>query len=253
VAGGALAALHPLYYWVRLGVLTPQDLTEGFTFHVPSRPELGAVIWDPNLGLLWGFPLFVPVVVLVLALAARRLGRRTLTASVLAIGPMAAVFVVGVAQTGNFNHGGTFGMSRYAIWLIPLAVPVFERWRAAGRPWMPGVAVVVGASALQSIAVAHPRHADHHAGGPSAAARFLWERFPEFDNPLAEVFSERLGHFERVPVATGNCAKVLLIDGIAPDECPVPPAPEWCRRAGEDCYANRHDGGYRFASAPDGA
>ena len=185
-----------------------------------------------------------------LVLAARRLGRGTLSAGVLAIVPVAAVFAVGVAQTSNVNHGGTFGISRYAIWLIPLAIPVFERWHAAGRPWMPALAVVVAVSAVMSVAVAHPRHADHHDGGPSYAARFLWERFPALDNPLVEVFSERLGHFDRVPLATGDCSKVLLVGGVSPDECPVPASPPWCRRDGVFCYANREPGGYRFASAP---
>ncbi len=30
------------------------------------------------------------------------------------------------AQTMNVNHGGTPGMSRYALWFIPLAAPLFD-------------------------------------------------------------------------------------------------------------------------------
>lgn len=249
-----IAALHPLYYLGRLGVLTPQVLTDDAVLHVPSRPELGAFVWDPNVGLLWGFPLLVPLALGAVAAAASRLGRRTLTPAVVASLPIAVVFAAGFAQTANINSGGTFGMGRYALWFVPLTVPCFERWNAAGRPVGAALAIGTVASVTVSVAVAHPRHGDHFAGGPSYAARALWEHAPSLDNPLVEIFVERLhaGRSDVVASATPSCSKVLLVDGRAPPECPIGPVPASCSRSGALCYANRADDGYRFTTAPTG-
>ena len=43
-------------------------------------------------------------------------------------------FLLSFAQATNVHHGATPSISRYAIWLIPLAIPIMIRARAAGGP-----------------------------------------------------------------------------------------------------------------------
>ena len=252
LVGAVIAALHPGYYLARVGALTPTAATGHTAFHVPDGPELGAFLWDPNIGLLWGYPALLPLAVLAFTLAAWRLGRDALSAGVLAVVPIAGLFVASFAQSRNVNHGGTFGMCRWVLWLVPLAVPLFDRWESARRPMASLITVGVLVSAAVSLSVAHPRFADHHDGGPSYAARVLWETFPTLDNPLVEVFTERLAGPEAgiIPVATTSCSKVLLVDGDAPSGCPVDRIPDRCQSRGALCYANRTGGRYSFASAP---
>ena len=45
---------------------------------------------------------------------------------------MTPVFLMSFAQTGNMHHGGTPGMSRYILWLVPLGVPFLRELFAHG-------------------------------------------------------------------------------------------------------------------------
>jgi hypothetical protein len=150
------------------------------------------------------------------------------------------------------NHGGTPGLSRYATWFIPLAIPLFQQSdRVLGRRvvWMALPAVASAALGVWAFHPARPEAADR----PTRLASFLWTRYPSFDNPLPEIFAERLRGLDEnwLPVATPGCEKILLPgrggrDSVWPLPCAPATPPARCQQAGATCYANRTRTGYEF-------
>ncbi|MGE5199501.1 MAG: hypothetical protein ACM3H9_07655 [Rhodospirillaceae bacterium] len=252
LAGAALAALHPAYYLVRLG--TPTRLASAADLHWVTRAEWLAVLADPNIGLLPQVPILAAAVLGGVLLLAWRAPRRLVSPGIAAAAASGAWLAFVAATATNVNHGGTPGLSRYATWFIPLAVPLFQELdRVLGRrvAWM---AVPALASAALGVWAFNPARAEA-ADRPTRLASFLWTRYPSFDNPLPEIFAERLGGLDGnwLPVATPGCEKILLPgrggrDSVWPMPCaPVTP-PARCQQPGATCYANRTKTGYAFVS-----
>jgi hypothetical protein len=243
----ALALLHPVYYEWRWGLPTPQ-LVLGTQARVPTIQELGAVVWDPNIGVLFHAPLLVMTCVVAAVVVGVRARSRLIEMEIWLALAGAAIFLLSFAQTTNLNNGATPGMSRYALWLIPLAIPILQRAAVAvpppSRRWFVLLAL---ATCIWSIVAFQPRRPENYCA-PSRIASILWTRWPSLDNPLPEIFAERLSGEEPglVPVATPDCAKVLLIGGQWPVPCFPQPAPRICGTQNALCYANRQDGSYSF-------
>ena len=253
LAGGAvLAALHPVYYLVRLG--TPTRLASTGDVHWVTLQEYVAVLVDPNIGLLPQVPVFAGAVLAGSLLLAFRAPRRLVSPGVVAAAASAAWLAFVAATATNVNHGGTPGLSRYATWFIPLAIPLFQAIdRVAGRRviWMALPAV---ASAALGVWAFHPARAES-VDRPTRLASFLWTRHPSIDNPLPEIFAERLRGLDEnwLPVATPGCEKILLPgrggrDSVWPMPCAPVSVPARCQVAGATCYANRTKTGYAFVS-----
>ena len=125
----------PLYDRVRfqgpiLGLSTGRALVTRL-----SLARFMVFIDDPNFGLVAWCP-FLVITTLVVAL----------------------LFMYSFAQTPNLNSGGTFGMARYALWFIPLAIPVLAEGQAAFGAkfdrWVIPPAII---GMVWSVALAHPR------------------------------------------------------------------------------------------------
>jgi hypothetical protein len=238
-----------VYYLWRLGVANPQ-LLAGVEPRVPTVRELGAVIWDPNIGLLFQAPLLaLTILAAAVTLAVRpRAWMRSPEVWLALAG--ACIFLVSFAQTPNFNHGGTPGVSRYTLWLIPLAIPILQRASDAPSPFSQrGFVSLALASCLWCIVAFHPSLPERYKA-PSRAASAIWERWPSLDNPLPEIFSERQSGNEPglLPVATSGCTKVLLVGGTWPVPCFPQTVPADCGSPGTLCYANRRERGYAFVA-----
>jgi hypothetical protein len=249
VAAAIPAAAHPLYYHWRLGIWSGLD--DAIDRHWPSPRELVRVMFDPNLGIYVHDPfLFAALVVAAIAMLRRRDHRR-LDAFSWAVGLIAVLFLVSVTQTTNVNSGGTPGPSRYGLWLIPFAAPLL--WGAPSV--MRSIRVLAAASVLWCTWAFAPNLPDEYLK-PSWLAANVWRLRPSLDDPLAEVFAERVtGHEPAAPpAATRGCEKVLLAgDGhgaLWPPGCPSVPLPYFCEPKGALCYANQTRGVYRFAPAP---
>ena len=242
-AGVAIAALHPVYYWIRLGRAAP--LADAASPGVPTIRGYGAVLWDLNIGLLPHDPWIALAVLVSIGLAWSSRDRPLTGAYRIAAVLSAAWLLFVFSQMINMNHGGTPGMSRYALWLIPLAIPFLADPGTAGaRPWMR--AAIASAAVLWSVWLFRPAAPERYLE-PAPAAMYVWTHYPALDNPVPEIFVERLRHGElfRLTAATPDCSKVLLWRGEWPQVCPAQPAPDWCSRG--SCYANRaSDGRYRF-------
>ena len=248
-----VALVHPVYSLWGLGVVSPLVFW-GRGPAVPTFAEWWTVYGDLNIGLLVNFPLFIVVAALVaVRLARRRPLELPTTTSLIAIAA-ALAFPVAFAQTVNVNHGGTPGISRYTLWLIPLAVPLFAAARSAlasgrHRNVVHGLIVV---SAVWCLVYFHPRRAESYKY-PTWIAETVWTKAPRLSNPLPEIFAERLAHSDRgllLPISTPMCEKVLLIGGRWPPPCaPSSDIPRACVEPDALCYANQRrspPGAYRF-------
>jgi hypothetical protein len=181
--------------------------------------------------------------------------RRLLTAPAVWVALITTgIFLAGFAQITNFNHGGTTGMSRYGLWLIPLAIPLMQEADIAFgqklRLWLAPVSI---ASLVWCLFIFHP-NVREDALTETRLATFLWTNYPSLNNPLPEVFFERVSHTEQAlsQVATATCSKVLLVGGLWPATClPDGDIPTHCVAPSVLCYANRTKHGYDFIKAPE--
>jgi hypothetical protein len=156
------------------------------------------------------------------------------------------------------HHGGTPSLSRYALWLIPLAVPLLSAMeRGAGRRWPRFLWPAAIVSALISVVAFHPS-VPQYSREPTWLATFLWTRHPAWNNPLPEVFIETQLQVDdpQVPVRTGGCEKILVAGrdgnaGIWPVPCYPSRVPSECERTGAMCYANLGSQGYTFVPVAD--
>jgi len=252
VAGAALAALHPAYYLLGLG--TPTPLASVWDAHWVTLQEYLAALIDPNIGLMPQVPLYAAAALGSAFLLAFRAPRRLMSPGPVAALVSAAWLAFVAATAANVNHGGTPGLSRYATWFIPLAIPLFQEFdRLLGRRvvWM---AVPAVASAALGVWAFHPARAEA-ADRPTRLASYLWTRHPSLDNPLPEIFAERLRGLDEnwLPVATPGCEKILLPgrgghDSVWPMPCAPASPPARCLEPGATCYANRTKTGYEFVS-----
>src|SRR5262249_49284726 len=112
------------------------------------------------------------------------------------------------AQIGNFMSGGTPGILRYGVWLIPLTVPMLQR-RVLDARWTRGGALLAIPGAALSLVRDRPS-IDEFAGRPSAVALVVWQHAPSASRPLPIVFAGSLGS-RTLPVATADCGKILLV------------------------------------------
>jgi len=262
VAAAAIAAISPVYYEMRLH--TPSLLISigAARMFWPSRARLLVFLSDPNFGfVVWCPILAATVAVTATALIAQKPRARSLL-PLLASAVIAVIFMFAFAQTPNLNSGGTFGMARYAVWFIPLAIPALALGQAAfGASFNRRLAVVAVMAAIWSVSVAHPNRREEFLR-PSWLADRIWTQYPSINNPFPEVFFERITHREQgpfVPVATANCAKILLVGGVAPTSCAAPVSQAsadesikaYCTAPSALCYENRRGPTYELVEAPD--
>lgn len=246
-AVGATAA-HPLYYYSRLGILT--GMYDSVDYHLPAFRELTLVLFDTNLGVLIYDPLLLAVAAVATLEAVTRPNRKPFDSVDGAIALIALTLIVAFTQTTNINSGGTPGPSRYGLWLVPFVIPIV----ASIRPDASWLRFLAAGAMAWCAWVCAPSRPDQYLK-PSPVAEVLWARWPELDNPLAEIFAERIAAVEpaRLPVASAGCEKILIVgdgDGASwPEMCPTATLPDFCRSNNVFCYANRTPEGYHFVTA----
>lgn len=243
VAASAALLLMPLaYYGWRLGVASPlKDAT------IQTWPGLRAWITplvDLNLGMLWHAPALAGLTALGFARAWSTEEHEWRPIAVVAVTGAIGLLSAG-ATSGNINHGGTPGISRYAVWLIGMVVPFVSLAVSRVHARAPGSLLVISSLSIACSAyLFQPRWPDASgAPAPTALADWIWRHTPALDNPLPEVFAERVGGRDgnaELPVTTTRCEKVLLRAGGArwPVPCRPREIPLECRSPGRVCYAN---------------
>ncbi len=225
-----VGSLHPAYYQLRLGVLTPQQLNGGIAGGVPSISRYLAVLLDPDIGLLPWVPVLALLTLfgMVRLLAGRvnpsmsdRLDLR-LTAACAVL--TAAWFLFVFAETSNVNSGGTVHVSRYALWLIPLLLPMLEEsavWFQAKRP---SLLPLGGALLFVAYAAYFRPWLPERYVTPSPQSEALNGWFPGVYRQVPEVFYERHRGIDGATpdwAATASCTVMLLSVGTQEPACPL--------------------------------
>ncbi len=240
VIGAALAAMAPAYYLWRLARLSP--LTGWTTAAWPTWTSLLFPLADVNMGLL---PRVPPLAALVGLALLRRDAWRTPAATPAALSALALLVVV--SQQPNMNQGGNPDLSRYAVWLLPLALPWLLHADHSPRraTHVLGVVLLVACAAWTAAAFLPTRPESYRY--PTPLASWVWSRHPSWASPRPEAFAERTSHREPaiVPSATPGCEKVLLFEGTWPASCPPQYAevPTTCLARGAFCYADAYGWG----------
>ena len=182
-AGLALALLHPLYYLAAHG--TPSLLIPTTRQSLPRVAEWSAVVVDPNIGLLANYPAIAIALLAGLVVVLVRQPRELLSSDMLSAGIASAVFLFSFAQTANVHHGATPSLSRYALWLVPLLIPLLVRAvRLGGRTWTAGIWVLAPVSALVCVFAFHPR-VPENSREPTLLAEDLLDETPRLEQPSA--------------------------------------------------------------------
>ncbi len=256
-AGLGLALLHPVYNYAYHG--TPSLLLVATRSDAPTLQSLSAVVLDPTLGLVGNYPIFLVVLAAALILVGRRPNRELLSGDFVVAAIAAALFLFSFSRTTNMHHGGTPSLSRYAFWLIPLAVPLLCKVREARGVWPAFVWTAAVMSAVTSVVAFHPS-VRQNSREPTWLATFLWTRHPAWNNPLPEVFIETQLHVDEplVPAMSPGCEKILVAGrdadaGVWPVPCYPAPLPDECRPTGAMCYANRTRHGFDFVGITRGS
>jgi hypothetical protein len=256
--GTLLALLHPVYSFVTHG--TVSLLARSTRQTLPRFIEWSAVVVDPNIGILPNYPALALAALLALLVVLAQKPRDLLSSDVLAAVTACGAFLFSFAQTPNFHNGATPCLSRYALWLVPLSIPLLVRaGRLGSRAWSTGIWCLAPASALVCVFAFHPGVGEN-AREPTALAAYLWTKHPGWNNPFPEVFAETLAGSENppLPVATAGCEKVLLLDRGDGDRWPIPCFPAATPSTGLSpdalYYANLENGRYAFVQmhVPDG-
>jgi hypothetical protein len=234
LASAGVALIHPVYYQLRLNVLTPQELNGGIAGVWPAAsqylaplidPDIGFIVWMPATGLLAAFGLVL------LAKAGGRAGianRRLALTALCAVG-IGAWFLFLFAQTTNVNSGGTVHVSRYALWLIPLTLPgiavASHYLEERVLSLLLVTAVVLFASYLSYFRPDQPeRYVEH-----SPQATWLMAHVPDVYRPIPEIFVERTRHIDggpRVSAADPSCRMVLVVAARPEQPCALTPSEE---------------------------
>lgn len=251
VAAIVLALLHPVYTYTHHG--TPSLLLIQTRPGAPTFQTVSAPILDPSIGLVGNFPLFLIVVMAGFGFRVRHNRENSILEELVIPATAAVIFLLSFSRTTNVHHGGTPSISRYALWLIPLAVPLLAALhRSRGTAWVRFLWCAALTSAVTSVFAFRPS-VPQNSREPTWLASFLWTRHPGWNNPLPEVFVETQLHIDdmRVPVATGGCEKILVAGanadaGIWPTPCYPTPVPVECQTPGALCYANFVDRQYTF-------
>ncbi|HEU0113337.1 MAG TPA: hypothetical protein VFQ80_01600 [Thermomicrobiales bacterium] len=223
----AVCLLHPTYYLWRLGVVTPQALNHGFGLSLPDWERYLAVLVDPDIGLFWWAPL-IPLFTVVgaVSLGSRRLGgerRADLGWAALAAAILGGWFLLTFAQTTNINSGGTMSMSRYAMWLLPLAIPFLAAAAEAGAA--ANLAMLAAGIVALPLAVIlfEPAQPERYVA-PTAQAAWLIDWLPGRYRQTPEIFYERQSATDggvRGSAASRGCQTVLLSRTDQQQPCPL--------------------------------
>lgn len=207
VATGFLTMLHPVYYFFRYGVLSPQFLAGGAALGENLRYWY-VYLFDPDLGLIFQWPLGL-VILLFLCLfccinrhqAAEYI--RTHKFLICFIALFLVVCLYGQASTTNLNSGACISIQRYALWYVPLFFAPFLfllSWLLKFSKWSIPLGIVMFFCVVANVFMFFPCRPENHVT-PTRISFLIQKYLPGLYNPPPEVFVERYSGLGESPEA----------------------------------------------------
>ncbi|MBA0394972.1 hypothetical protein D7U98_06080 [Stenotrophomonas maltophilia] len=217
---GTLVLLHPLYYLVRHGAITPQLIAGGASTASAGLMKGFVFLLDPDIGLLPNWPLGVALLIaFILSRPARAAYRQSLTLTLVI--SYLAFNLYAQSATENFNAGATIDVARYGLWYLCLFLPgilalISMALNAKHHVALPAALLSVLAVYISyNFSVFSPRKYEDTAT-PTRASRFVQGNLPWAYDPIPEVFFERYStrgesHTPFSSVVVGaDCRKLLI-------------------------------------------
>ncbi len=217
VVATAFAVLaHPVYYFLRFGVVTPQLLAGGASLG-SNLSTFYIWIIDPDLGLLPNWPVGVFFILTAMALvkwAKPEVGEGGNRAFYVFLAAFFLINFYAHSSTINLNSAGTPGVARYSLWYLPAFFPVvyfvarclpFGRWATA--LWT----LVLLALGVYGIQQNDPVKPEQYSS-PSWLSSVIQTNVPGLYYPPAEVFTERYSGY-------GEAIKVLKPRAVLGPDC----------------------------------
>jgi hypothetical protein len=204
VGAGLLVLMQPAYYYLRLGIINPVLATGAARIEsdVFSLRKMFCFIVDPDIGLLANWPVAGLLLLALVFLVVKK--RTSLTGGT----GLFLIFSVPVllwsqSRTMNLNHGGTYHISRYALWFLYVFFLIvwqimmeLSRTEVRRRGVWIRLAVVIG---LIVTVEYWPTRPETYLK-PTWASRQLYDRFPGIYDPMPGIFTERYrGKEENLP------------------------------------------------------
>jgi hypothetical protein len=226
ISGTILAVLvHPVYYFLRFGVATPQLLAGGASLG-GNLSSFYVYLIDPDLGLFSYWPVGLIIIVAAFIIYVSKESSKAICfKGFFAFFAICYILInfYAHASTTNMNSGGTPGVARYALWYLPIAFPViyyfilnFPRKKFIAYPLIIAITVV----SISSMRGNNPRKIEQNSK-PTRLSKFIQTKIPWLYNPPAEVFAERysglgdyLDSYKPKGVLGPDGRKLLLYPGL---------------------------------------
>lgn len=232
-----LVFLHPAYYYLQLGGMTPQVITGHAKAHLNiSRIDLlnrmACWIMDPDIGLLPNWLGAIPIIVAFATLAICRSYRKNWPLIIL-FTISASIFAFAHSRTNTVPHGGTVDIARYSLWYLcffypPLVLIVTEVLKSSAKPKIVSATLAIALLAANSNRY-HPFQRERYLHS-TPVANFVYAHVPWLYNPVPVIFAKRSICNKKVPpvwaIANPEATKILIrqkyMDGLTPKTAPMP-------------------------------
>jgi hypothetical protein len=225
--------LHPVYYFLRYGVVTPQLLAGGAD---PGGNLSLFYIWlvDPDVGLLPNWPLGLAILFLSPFIGWPGKKSKERAFLLLFFAAYLSINLIAQSSTQNLNSGASPGLARYATWYIPLFFPLLIPILNAAKDmrWLRiTLFLVCLASLFHTQRFNRPQRGQTYLT-PSPVSLYLQKNAPALYNPPSEIFAERYGGMGEMPslsqaraIIGPDCKKILVFpepgrDRVYGTECP---------------------------------
>jgi hypothetical protein len=217
--------LHPLYYFFRYGVLTPELLAGGATLKYVDPLMPFNFVLDPDLGLL---PNWAPGTAAAFCCAVILIRRRTAFRYDLFAFAVVYIFAALIAQgaTTNINSGASVYVARYGLWYICLFYPLFVATLTVIGDWSARTRAATYSGLATFILIVAIANGEEFAPNkyetyltPSPTAYLIYRFTPWLYNPNTEIFSGRnAGIGDSTPprpsiILGPYCRKALILTG----------------------------------------
>ncbi|OVZ83532.1 hypothetical protein CBW54_16000 [Yersinia kristensenii] len=213
--------LHPVYYFLRFGVVTPQLLAGGASLG-GNLSTFYIWILDPDLGIIPNWPLGILSIVLATLIIFRKKIRESIHLDWKIILFIICYLVVNFyahSSTTNINSGATPGLARYALWYLPLAFPILlfiSNNINLHKKSLFIITSIVIITFVFTFKKNDPRKGEDYST-PSKISFLIQKKLPWLYNPPIEVFQERYSGYSEyihgksyLGIIGPDCRKLLV-------------------------------------------